>query len=124
MKKTFKWGICNSGSTTVEMCLVMPIVFIVIVLCIALLVNSSVDMKAQQMAYSTIYTYDVDMDNKDINIENRWKLYTEKGFVKAEPKDIRGILGYSNQIVLYCTEYNKCTERLRRWQAYGDIFQE
>lgn len=116
----------NRGSTTVEMCLIMPIVLGIVVLCMALLVNTIVDGKAQEVAYSTIYTYEVNMDGKNVaNADNEnIKIYTEKGLVKVQPSGIKGILGYSNPIVLYCTEYDKCTGRLRRWQAYGDIFQE
>ncbi len=116
----------NRGSTTVELCFVMPIVLGVIVLCISLLVNTIIDIKAQEMAYSSIYTYAINTDSKDaVNFNyQKIKIKNEKGLVKAQPSGIRGILKYRNPIVLYCTEYDKCTERLRRWQAYGDIFQE
>lgn len=116
----------NRGSTTVEVCFVIPIVLAVIVLCISLLVNTIIDIKAQEMAYSTIYTYAINTENKEaVNLnKQKIKIKNEKGFIKAQPSGIKGILKYSNPIVLYCTEYDKCTERLRRWQAYGDIFQE
>lgn len=128
----------NSGSTTVEMCFVMPIVFSVIIICLGILLGSVTDIRAQEMSYSAIYTYSGINDfyigteyaqnnalyNKPGKADGQVKVYEKKGNLYGYTTDIEGILGIKNKNITYRTEYDKCTTRLRRWQLYGDIFQE
>lgn len=111
----------NSGSTTVEMCFVMPVVVVITIFCLMLLLAPINDIKAQEMAYSAIYTYSGDAE--DI-INEQIMLYEENGFVYGSAKCKKESSYYKNREVTYKTEYDKCTPRLRRWQMYGDIFQE
>ncbi len=128
----------NSGSTTVEMCFVMPIVFSVIVICLGILLSSVTEIRAQEMAYSAIYTYsgindfygDTEytqnnaLENKANKADGQVTVYEKKGNLYGYTTNIEGILGIKNKKVTYRTEYDRCTTRLRRWQLYGDIFQE
>lgn len=111
----------NSGSTTVEMCFVMPVVVVITIFCLMLLLIPVNDIKTQEMSYSAIYTYSGSADN----ITNEQiMLYEENGVVYGCAKSIKEPLYSKNREVTYNTEYDKCTPRLRRWQMYGDIFQE
>ncbi len=111
----------NLGSTTVEMCFVMPIVVFIIIFCMVLLLIPVNEIKTQEMSYSAIYTY----SGSKGNITNEQiMLYEENGFIYGCARCIKGPLGYKTREVTYKTEYDKCTPRLRRWQMYGDIFQE
>lgn len=128
----------NSGSTTVEMCFVMPIVFSVIVICLSILLGSVTDIRAQEMAYSAIYTYsgindfykgteyaqNNALENKPDKANGQLTVYEKNGNLYGYATNIEGILGIRNKEITYSTEYDRCTERLRRWQLYGDIFQE
>ncbi|MCM1287853.1 MAG: hypothetical protein NC240_06035 [Clostridium sp.] len=116
MKTIYK----NSGSTTVEMCFVMPIVIFVTIFCLMLLLMPVHDIQMQELSYSAIYTYSG--DGSVINEQIR--VYEENGFVYGCAKQIKAPLQYKDREITYKTEYDKCTPRLRRWQMYGDIFQE
>lgn len=111
----------NLGSTTIEMCFVMPVVVVITIFCLMLLLIPVNDIKRQEMSYSAIYTYSGDAEN---NINEQLMLYEENGFVCGNAKSIKESVYYKNKKVTYKTEYDKCTPRLRRWQMYGDIFQE
>lgn len=103
------------------MCFVMPVVAVITIFCLMLLLIPVNDIKVQEMSYSAIYTYSggaEDMINEQI------MLYEEHGFVYGCAKCIKEFSHYKNREVTYKTEYDKCTPRLRRWQMYGDIFQE
>lgn len=121
MRRKYKVINENSGSTTVEMCFVMPVVVVIIIFCLMLLLTPINDIKAQETSYSAIYTYSGDVE--DI-INEQIMLYEENGFVYGCAKCKKESSYYKNREVTYRTEYDKCTPRLRRWQMYGDIFQE
>jgi len=111
----------NSGSTTVEMCFVMPVVVFITIFCVMLLLIPVNDIKRQEMSYSAIYTYSGGAEN---GINEQMMVYEENGFVFGCAKRIKEPLHYKSREITYKTEYDKCTPRLRRWQMYGDIFQE
>ena len=111
----------NSGSTTVEMCFVMPIVIVVTIFCLMLLLMPVHDIQTQEQSYSAIYTYSGDSGNL---VNEQIRVYEENGFVYGCARQIKASSHYKNREITYKTEYDKCTPRLRRWQMYGDIFQE
>lgn len=73
----------NSGSTTIEMCFVMPVVVVITIFCLMLLLIPVNDIKRQEMSYSAIYTYSGDAEN---NINEQLMLYEENGFVCGNAK--------------------------------------
>lgn len=112
----------NKGSTTVELSLVMPVIFFIITMCIAIIVNVSQDARAQSEAYCEIYEY------KDVyaagGIKDIGKIKIKNGELYTDSVSYRGILWYRTPVKTYKTEYDKCSDRLRRWQLYGDTFFE
>lgn len=97
----------NRGSMTVEVTLVMPIVLFVIYLVISLFVSFVGYGQDYGRCYSTIYSY----NNRSSN----------EGYIINEKKYSVSIDYNENH---YETEQDICTDRLRRWQLYGDVLWE
>ena len=121
----------KKGSTTVEMCIIMPIILSLLVLFIFLFLSGANEGIVQGSTYMTLYTYELtgNMIEKEGILQGEtqilgekmaWeiKLYMKKGNVYAKAQK----LGERDRI--YGTEYGLCTSRLRRWQLYGDILWE
>lgn len=93
----------NRGSSIVEMSLIMPIILWIIFLTIWLHLDTIKDGLVQQDGYSTIYTYKP--EKTEGVIKNHNYIYEEDGHV-------------------FITEVDVCSDRLRRWQVYGNIVWE
>lgn len=93
----------NNGSSIVEISLIMPIILWVIVLVLWLHLDTVKDGLVQQDGYSIIYTYKPGAEKG--TIRNQEYMYQEDGHV-------------------FITEVDACSNRLRRWQVYGNIIWE
>lgn len=124
----------NSGSAVIETTLVIPVVFAVVVMVIYLFFDVLNDGYTQGYGYSQIYSYRYDGHVKEA--------YDKKGYAFVDSGDMDTFIGekskaaeknllmakswvysYEDLGVTYCTEYDLCTDRLRRWQLYGDTLQ-
>lgn len=133
----------NSGSAIVEVTLIMPILVIMIVSVLFLLLDAANDAVIQGESFCGIYELSVgdneetikesvneSMNERIIGIGNVPKL--SLSIISGEISlnvcafDIKGgkIYSYQGDSVCYKREYDKCTQRLRRWQLYGDVLQE
>lgn len=134
----------NKGSTTIEMSMVMPIVLGILVMVITLFVNLYVGYEIFARTYKEIYSYDT-RDYSEREIEQDLKQEIEKhytGRIKvwgmkssasngeirikllSMDNEPRKIYTYNGDVFTYNTEYDKCTDRLRRWQLLGDFICE
>lgn len=97
----------NRGSMTVETTLVIPIVLFAIYLVILLFVTFTSSGQDYGRCYSMIYSY----NNR--SAQNEFMIKEQKNSI---------IIDYNENH--YETEENVCTDRLRRWQLYGDVLSE
>lgn len=127
----------NRGSITIEMCFVMPIVVTVIMLLIMLIMRGLNEGNALGAAQSMVYEYSDFKDGdklfnapgEDIKqLENSIMLDRITGSFNITEDSIRLGIGSMNEDDLHsissvgCSrERNKCTDRLRRWQLYGNV---
>lgn len=98
----------NEGSSVVEMSLVMPVIFGILVLVLWLFLDTVTDGRTQQDGYCTIYTYQkgtIPIPEEMGKMEKNNYIYTQDGHV-------------------FITEMDVCSSRLRRWQLYGNIICE
>lgn len=130
----------NRGSTTVEMCFVMPIVLLVCAFCIGLFVNSFRILELWGASYIKLASYNaVEFSKAEIekNIQESFgDLYdvdvisvsADGGVIKfklnRENYEKDGAYIYNCEELGFNREYDTCTSRLRRWQLYGDILQK
>lgn len=124
-----KQGIAdNRGSATIEISLIMPIIIYIVVNIIFLNLDSVNDVVIHGEVYTSLYTYD---ESKDIalvesNIENEISSRLVGGLkmpdINVSKQD--NSIGIAVGNVSGRTECGVCTERLRRWQMYGDILWE
>ena len=110
----------NKGSSVVEMSLIMPIIFSIVVMVIFLFLDTVRDGLVQQEGYSVIYTY-----------QEGAGLYEQLEEMKnAETRDAGqavisdGNYRYEKEGHVCITEVDVCSNRLRRWQVYGNIVWE
>lgn len=100
----------NKGNTIVEISLVMPIVFGVVVMVLFLFLDTVQDARIQQEGYSVIYTY----QTGDAIETETWE---EEKLEKHE-------ITLRKEGHVFVTETDVCSNRLRRWQVYGNIVWE
>lgn len=132
----------NLGSAVIEMTLIMPVIILIIVMILFLffdVINNAVIMGE---TYCGIYEISVEDDKNSIdtliseNISDK-AIGNDFPYVELEAlsgeiyayvkmKENRGFntYEYRSDSVTYKREFDKCTDRLRRWQLYGDIFWE
>lgn len=112
----------NRGSATLELCFVMPIIICVIMALIFLFLDSVKDADIQSENYSVLYTYRGQSDERQngVLVNGGEICGREEGTLTWD----FGTYMYTPRQVRYRTEYGVCTERLRRWQFYGDVLQE
>lgn len=108
----------NRGSSVVEISLIMPIIFGVLVLVLFLFLDTIKDGLVQQDGYCIIYTYKKESDAQ-----------SESGDPVKEQEEGTGHITdgryrYENNGHVFITETDVCTDRLRRWQVYGNIVWE
>lgn len=115
----------NRGSTIIETSLIMPIVISICMAVIFIFLDVIGDGIVQGESYEAIYTY-TGVSGKEENMFQRpvagqnGHLYCDGGFSSNADYGYC----YKGREVVYCTEYNLCTSRLRRWQLYGDVLWE
>lgn len=112
----------NRGSATIELCFVMPVIICVVMALIFLFLDSVRDADIQSENYSALYTYrGQSAGQKSSVILNGGELYgASEGTLTWD----FGTYMYTPGQIRYCTEYEVCTDRLRRWQFYGDVLRE
>ena len=139
----------NEGSATLEITMVMPIIIFLIIFCIFLFIDVINDSIIQGETYSTIYSlsaddfnnaiedkYNIDeqitnqINDKIVGVNNEPDVDTayKKGEVYTTVNATLRIGGdiyrYQGEKRTYKKEVDLCTDRLRRWQLYGDILWE
>ena len=133
--------ITDNGSTTVEMCIIMPVLLGLIVLTTGIFISLYVDIEIFSKSYTQLYTYYQpnmnELEMKSDLEEELVKHYdgkvdvltvytcTENGVIEVKLKSFdsgpEGLYVYGGGEFSYNLEYDKCTSRLRRWQLLGDI---
>lgn len=132
----------DRGSIVVEMSLVIPLVLWIVVNIIFVFIDSVNDSVLRMSAYTTLYQYDVEdeaQEEADKLLENINEhlvgvYYLDEADVSVDSGEVNvgidstGVSGgeiheYKIRDLDYCTEYDLCSSRLRRWQLYGDILQ-
>ncbi len=127
----------NKGSITVEMCLVMPLVLVVVFNMIMVIMNLINQSVIQGNSYVSLYSYSEESDaifNEaylEQTIDERLVLNSADCDTQIEISDEEVNVNIVNvdkvnslNNVSYKTEEGKGTTRLRRWQLYGDVLQE
>ncbi len=133
----------NKGSTVVEVSLIMPFLIFIIVFVIFWFMDIINDAIIQGEAYCGIYELSAGEDRvllesgiidevkdkivgsgnePDISVKinsGEISLYLDSESTKGGK-----IYRYQGKKVIYKREYDKCTQRLRRWQLYGDKLRE
>lgn len=130
----------NRGSITIEMCFVMPVVIGVVMMLIMTILRGLNEGVALGSTQTLIYQFsDIDEGSgitddrvKDIEkleesmvldkITGGFDITTDSIELKVE-----SCLPPSNYAMSFQScrrERNKCTQRLRRWQLYGDVLCE
>ena len=111
----------NKGSSVVEMSLIMPIIFGIVVMVIVLFLDTIRDGLVQQEGYSV----NLLLVRKGLDCMNSWKKSKD-----AETRDAGqavisdGNYRYEKEGHVCITEVDVCSNRLRRWQVYGNIVWE
>ena len=133
----------NKGMATIEVTFIMPILIFIICAILFLFLDIINDGIVQGEAYVRLYAISVgddadsisaalikEYEEKVVGTGNTPKVSvgTDDGKIFA---DIDGssnaggnIYNYQGVKRLYEREYELCTDRLRRWQLYGDILWE
>lgn len=132
-------GLGNKGYITIEMCMVMPIIIGVIMLLIMLILragNEGMALGISQVVAYGISGESFSMDEEDASdeltqLDKLPALEKVQGYVSVKEDelkvDVRGGeegYAYSMTQVGCVREWNMCTDRLRRWQLYGDVLCE
>lgn len=118
----------NKGSATIEISLIMPIILCILAMFILLFIDSVSDGIIHGEIYTAIYTYDETVGSAHMDNEVRSRL-SDMLLGQEEKLDIMVVktndsIGINADGIHRKTEYGICTERLRRWQLYGDILWE
>ncbi len=111
----------NNGSMVVETSIVMTIVIFILISIIMFYLDALNDGIVFGDSYCSLYTYTQNSDKEGIISGN--------GIIKissdcADGIFETGIYKYDNPGEIFSTEFKICTDRLRRWQLYGDVFSE
>lgn len=117
----------NQGSTTLEMCFIMPIIITIVFMIIMLFLACTDDGIVQGTIYANMYKYCRDEEESVIkqNIQNEIKTASVlDNKIDVSVKKSHGKLTVYADGKEYSTEIDKCTNRLRRWQMYGNIISD
>ena len=133
----------NKGSTIVEVSLIMPFIIFIIVFVIFWYLDIINDAIVQGEAYCGIYELSVgedktviesgivsEINDRIIGAGNEPDVLIEiksgEIYAYTDSKSVKGgkVYIYHGNSVTYKREYDKCTQRLRRWQLYGNILRE
>lgn len=110
----------NKGSSVVELSLVMPIVLGVVVMVLILFTDTISDGLIQQDGYSVIYTY----QEKERVWNNPVETGSSENLKQAHTNISEGKYQFEKDGHVFITEVDVCSNRLRRWQVYGNIVWE
>lgn len=116
----------NRGSSTIEMCFVMPIILGIIMLYVFAFIDSINNSVIRSNSYTTLYTYNIGDSMQEeknkciININNH--LIGNFSIADMSIADEDGKISLRAE-GKYEVEYDLRTDRLRRWQLYGDVVQ-
>ncbi len=133
----------NIGSAVVEVTLLMPVLIFIIISIVFLFMDIINDAVIQGESYCGMYGISVG-DSKEILLKKIRDCADEKiigsgnspdvsiEFISGEMTvsiDLNNLTGgniyiYQGEDAEYKREYDKCTDRLRRWQLYGDKLRE
>ena len=105
-------GLDDSGSATVEISLIIPIVICIVFLLIRLFLDGIHEGLIYQEGYTNVYTFsqfDTDKTTQSCEFEGGSLLCND------------GNVTFAGDGFSFTTEYLLCTPRLRRWQLYGDV---
>lgn len=108
-------GLDDSGSATVEISLIIPIVICIVFMLIGLFLDGIQEGIIYKEGYTNVYTFsqfDTDKTIQSCEFEARSLLCND------------GNVTFTFDDFSFTTEYLLCTPRLRRWQLYGDILCE
>ena len=126
----------NRGSITVEMSFIMPIVIGIVMMLISIILMGL--NEGASLGTSQVIVYEYDELGQQKNSSRRWEELQEKLVLD----DIRGNIYVENNVVIATVssldsggkysvsgrgckkEWDMCTDRLRRWQLYGDVLHE
>lgn len=128
----------NIGSITVEITLIMPLLLLVTVLMIKLFLNTIVYTTELGDVYGRVYTCSDDnwtvisleeFQDKleaESRIRGDYEVFLNNHNGNTDISVITSHNGnwYENNEFHFNMEYGKCTDRLRRWQLYGDVICE
>ncbi len=127
----------NRGSITIEMCFVMPIIVAVVMMLIMLIMRGLNEGNALGATQSMVYEYSDFYESGKISnlpvedieqLNNSIMLDQVSGGFDIRDDSISLRVGSLEDNSLHsissmgcCRERNKCTDRLRRWQLYGNV---
>ncbi|MBQ8924476.1 MAG: hypothetical protein IJ053_06740 [Lachnospiraceae bacterium] len=137
------YKIDDRGSAVVEMTLIMPIIIFIMVFVLFWFLDVINDGIVQGETYSELYTLSIG-DNAEIMESNlvetfdsqivgntnipQVEIRADRGIIYAyiDSSDLQGggVYLYQGSRNTFSREYNLCTDRLRRWQLYGDLLRE
>ena len=130
----------DRGYATVELTLIMPLLVILIILITGLFIDTVNDAALRAESYEYLYTYnrysaESPKEKGELSFSHTLmghagtgaEVFTAGGEVAVSAfhmeRKVDG--GYATgSSAEYRTEYDKTTERLRRWQLYGDYLWE
>lgn len=110
----------NKGSSVVELSLIMPIIFGVLVMVIMLFLDTVRDGLVQQDGYSVIYTYEENSGLQEKIEDTKEKTGAGASYAGISNRNYC----YEKERHVFVTEVDVCSSRLRRWQVYGNIVWE
>lgn len=132
-----RWLEDNKGSITVEMCFVMPVVIGVIMMLIVILLRGVEEGDVLGKGQLLVYEYSDLQGSENITVANdafensSWPGGVECNFVVEENMVRVGIKSgdlvpdtYSISPMRCSRQRNLCTQRLRRWQLYGNVLRQ
>ncbi len=123
----------DKGSITIEMCLVMPIVIGVVMMLILLILRGLNEGVALGTSQVMVYEYSASEKNMEGDLEklqNAMMMAQVQGSLKVRDDEISVTVGSDKEginsisTVGCAREWELCTDRLRRWQLYGDVLCE
>ena len=110
----------NKGSSVVELSIIMPVIISILIMVIFLFVDTIRDGLVQQDGYSVIYTY----QEKGGWKENSGQMRKNEESEETHAVISDGLCRFEKEGHVFVTEVGVCSNRLRRWQVYGNIVWE
>lgn len=121
----------NRGSITVEMCFVMPIIIAVVIMLIMLLLRGVNEGTALGLSQLMVYQCSDDEASGSRELTGTMVIDKLDGSLVIENKEIYAVAegatdgeSYSISSQSCRRERARCSDRLRRWQLYGDTIWE